>query len=147
MTYQKGPFHAGPVQAYLSRAPDGSTLKDYDGSGRWFKFGSIGLNPKNSSVDWLGSSQWRKVSLSRNSWLSGRRNSYLTPDVDIHSQEAIIPSFTIPKKTPRGQYLLRIESSYPRALPNYAQFYVACAHIDVKGSGGGKLLSFYCGLP
>jgi hypothetical protein len=106
-----GPFHAGPVQAYLSKIPNGTTIKEYDGSGRWFKFGSVGLNPKNTTVDWLGSSQYRK--------------------------EAVNPSFTIPVKTPPGEYLLRMESTYPRALPNYAQFYAACAHVSVKGAGGG----------
>ncbi|KAF2198830.1 hypothetical protein GQ43DRAFT_492713 [Delitschia confertaspora ATCC 74209] len=108
-----GPFHGGPVQAYLSRVPNGTDIREYDGSGRWFKISSIGLNPKSNLVDWLGSSLTHK--------------------------ESTNPTITIPAKTPPGIYLLRIEMTYPRALPNYAQFYTSCAHINVEGVGGGRL--------
>ncbi|KAF2835274.1 lytic polysaccharide monooxygenase [Patellaria atrata CBS 101060] len=47
-------------------------------------------------------------------------------------------NFTIPRKTPPGQYLLRVEQFWPRVMFNESQFYVSCAQIDVVGPGGGK---------
>jgi hypothetical protein len=43
-------------------------------------------------------------------------------------------SFTIPAATPSGKYLLRVEQFtwWPEI-----QFYLNCAHIEVRGSGKG----------
>ncbi|KAF2016825.1 lytic polysaccharide monooxygenase [Aaosphaeria arxii CBS 175.79] len=47
-------------------------------------------------------------------------------------------NFTIPKSTPPGKYLMRVEHIYPYdATFNSTQFYLSCAHIDIKGPGGG----------
>jgi len=46
-------------------------------------------------------------------------------------------NFTIPKTTPPGKYLMRVEHMYPRADYNASQFFLSCTHLDVKGPGGG----------
>jgi len=45
---------------------------------------------------------------------------------------------TIPKTTPPGKYLLRIEQFLPSNLRGQSQWFVNCAHIEVIGSGGGS---------
>ncbi|KAF2020040.1 lytic polysaccharide monooxygenase [Aaosphaeria arxii CBS 175.79] len=46
-------------------------------------------------------------------------------------------NFTIPRRTPPGKYLLRVEHLYVRPSYNSTQFYIACAQVDVLGPGGG----------
>lgn len=46
-------------------------------------------------------------------------------------------NFTIPKTTPPGKYLMRVEHLYPRADYNSSQFFISCTHLDIKGPGGG----------
>jgi len=45
--------------------------------------------------------------------------------------------FTIPAKTPPGKYLMRIEHWMVDYRKGNSQWYVSCAHVDIKGSGGG----------
>ncbi|KAF2469953.1 uncharacterized protein BDR25DRAFT_369847, partial [Lindgomyces ingoldianus] len=48
-------------------------------------------------------------------------------------------NFTLPKTTPPGKYLLRLEVIFGITHEfNVTQFYVNCAHIEVNGPGGGK---------
>lgn len=49
-------------------------------------------------------------------------------------------SVTIPKNTPSGDYLLRIEhiALHGASQPNGAQFYISCAQITVTGGGNGS---------
>lgn len=48
-------------------------------------------------------------------------------------------NFTIPKTTPPGKYLMRVEHMYPQGWRfNGSQFYINCAQIEIKGAGGGK---------
>ncbi|KAF2476827.1 uncharacterized protein BDR25DRAFT_370629 [Lindgomyces ingoldianus] len=48
-------------------------------------------------------------------------------------------NFTIPKTTPPGKYLMRVEHIFSFSSKfNDTQFYVSCAQIDVKGPGGGN---------
>lgn len=48
-------------------------------------------------------------------------------------------NFTVPKTTPPGKYLLRVETAYGITHEfNVTQFYINCAHIEVNGPGGGK---------
>ena len=56
-------------------------------------------------------------------------------------------NITVPKTTPPGKYLMRIEHFYPRVdirdrpdLKPHAdtQFYVNCAQVEIVGEGGGK---------
>ncbi|KAI1479585.1 glycoside hydrolase family 61 protein [Daldinia eschscholtzii] len=47
-------------------------------------------------------------------------------------------TFTIPKTTPPGKYLMRGEQVFPFSSQwNTTQFYISCAHINVVGPGGG----------
>jgi hypothetical protein len=48
-------------------------------------------------------------------------------------------NFTIPRTTPPGKYLMRIENFYPTPYIDYQQFYVNCAFVNIMGPGGGKL--------
>jgi len=50
-------------------------------------------------------------------------------------------NFTIPKTTPPGKYLLRMEQLMPMSTGYNAQFYVSCAHINIVGHGGGEFPS------
>ena len=48
-------WHPGPLSIYLSRAPTGD-VREYDGSGQWFKIYELGLNmsiPANQTQQWL----------------------------------------------------------------------------------------------
>ncbi|KAM7196860.1 Glycoside hydrolase [Naviculisporaceae sp. PSN 640] len=47
-------------------------------------------------------------------------------------------NFTIPRSTPPGQYLLRVEHLYVRSWFNGTQFYVACAQVDILPPRGGS---------
>ncbi|KAF2794320.1 lytic polysaccharide monooxygenase [Melanomma pulvis-pyrius CBS 109.77] len=49
--------------------------------------------------------------------------------------------FKLPGNTPPGKYLLRVEQFMP-LLPDYTQWYVNCAHIEVRGPGGGDPAPF-----
>jgi hypothetical protein len=46
-------------------------------------------------------------------------------------------NFTIPATTPPGKYLMRLEHWMVDYRKGNSQWYVACAHVDIKGSGGG----------
>ncbi|KAF2729471.1 hypothetical protein EJ04DRAFT_393495, partial [Polyplosphaeria fusca] len=101
-------YHPGPAYAYLSRSP--AELESYQGDGTWFKIGQYGI---------VNASRW---------------------EIDSDYQEM---NFTIPVTTPPGKYLFRAEQLYMlfsgldgTGLP-FMQFYINCAHIEVKGSGGG----------
>lgn len=47
-------------------------------------------------------------------------------------------NFTIPKTTPPGKYLARVEHFFIQSIYNTTQQYINCAHIEVVGPGGGK---------
>jgi len=47
-------------------------------------------------------------------------------------------NFTIPKTTPPGKYLMRVEELYyQEAWFNFTQIYISCTHVEIKGPGGG----------
>jgi hypothetical protein len=47
-------------------------------------------------------------------------------------------NFTIPRTTPPGTYLLRLELPFPiKDWPGHSQWYVNCAHVEIVGEGGG----------
>lgn len=70
----------GPSLFYMSKAPTGD-VKAYDGSGDWFKIGQSGVCNE-------------KGDFTSNAWCSWDKNTLTT---------------TIPKNTPNGEYLLRVE--------------------------------------
>ncbi|KAF2109950.1 glycoside hydrolase [Lophiotrema nucula] len=98
-------FHEGPGQAFLSKLPETlSVLKDYDGSGDWFKIAYAG--PANDTT-----------------W-----SLYNTLGMN----------FTIPKATPSGKYLMRMEHILPHSRKGEAQFFVNCAHVEIVGGVDGS---------
>ncbi|OAL43027.1 glycoside hydrolase family 61 protein [Pyrenochaeta sp. DS3sAY3a] len=46
-------------------------------------------------------------------------------------------NFTIPKATPSGKYLLRIEHLLPSPNHGQSQWFVNCAHVEIVGGGSG----------
>ncbi|KAF2007275.1 lytic polysaccharide monooxygenase, partial [Amniculicola lignicola CBS 123094] len=110
-------FHQGPLQFYMAKAPEGTDIASWDGSGNvWFK---IYAEKATSSGGQL-------------SWASLNKGSV---------------SVTIPKNTPSGDYLLRIEhiALHQASNTNGAQFYISCAQVKVTGGGSGSpgpLVSF-----
>ena len=100
----KGLTHPGPILAYMSRAPEGMDLREYEGEGEWWKVAELGAkDSKNWYSTWL------------NEW-----------------------NFTIPRTTPPGDYLLRVEQVWPTMFPDYIQFFTNCAQVRIVGEGGGK---------
>ncbi|PLB49936.1 hypothetical protein P170DRAFT_133996 [Aspergillus steynii IBT 23096] len=102
--------HPGPLQIYMSKAEGDVTT--YDGSGDWFKVYQEGVC--NDISGGLKDEDW------------------CTWDKDT-------ASFTIPKDTPAGQYLVRVEHiGLHRGFSGNSEFYFTCAQIEVTGSGAGS---------
>lgn len=95
--------HPGPLQIYMSKAP--GDVREYDGSGDWFKVYELG--PTAFSSEGI---QWGA---------SGVGNF----------------TFKLPNETPAGQYLVRIEHIGLHGAGEYggAEFYYNCAQIEVEG--------------
>ncbi|KAM0321658.1 hypothetical protein ACHAQA_010014, partial [Verticillium albo-atrum] len=94
-------LHPGPMQAYISRAP--GDVRQYDGSGDWFKIWELG--PQHFSNEGIRWGSWDKGNF----------------------------TFTLPKETPSGQYLVRIEHIGVHGAGEFggAEFYYNCAQIEV----------------
>ncbi|KAH7078377.1 glycosyl hydrolase family 61-domain-containing protein [Paraphoma chrysanthemicola] len=103
-------FHPGPLQFYLAKVPSGQTAATWDGSG---------------NVWFKIYAEKATVSGGQLSWGSLNKGSV---------------SVTIPKNTPSGDYLLRIEhiALHQANNVNGAQFYISCAQITVTGGGNGS---------
>ncbi|KAF4337144.1 endo-beta-1 4-glucanase D [Fusarium beomiforme] len=108
--------HPGPLSVYLSKAPDGTAASDYLGDGDWFKVYEM---------------TWKTIGADGITWAnylngqSGGINNF---------------TFTLPKDTPKGTYLMRAEhvGLHGAGEKNGAQFYIGCAQITVDGNGAGK---------
>lgn len=125
-------FHPGPLGVYLSKAPTGN-VKDYDGSGEWFRILELGLN---ESVPMNATQQW---------YAEGQKQVCVTPlrFTRLCAKERIPKiKFRIPETTPPGQYLLRIEHLYLHSTAKGLQSFINCAHVDIRGPGGGKFSAF-----
>ncbi|KAF1941548.1 hypothetical protein EJ02DRAFT_347565, partial [Clathrospora elynae] len=110
-------FHPGPLQFYLAKVPDSQTATTWDGSGNVWF--KIYAEPA-------------IISGGQISWASLNKGSV---------------GVTIPKNTPSGDYLLRVEHIALHQASNVggAQFYISCAQIKVTGGGSGvpgPLVSF-----
>ncbi|KFY27307.1 hypothetical protein V493_03579 [Pseudogymnoascus sp. VKM F-4281 (FW-2241)] len=110
--------HPGPSLAYLAKVPAGKTAATWDGSGAvWFKVWEQGPTALNSNGG---------------NWPSSGLTTL---------------GFTIPKATPSGDYIARIEhiGLHSAGQRNGAQFYLSCGQITVTGGGSGSpspLVSF-----
>ncbi|KAF4619042.1 hypothetical protein G7Y89_g14804 [Cudoniella acicularis] len=110
--------HPGPGLGYLARVPAGKTAANWDGSGAaWFKVWEQGPTALN-------------------------KNGGVWPSSGLKTL-----NFTIPKATPSGDYLARLEhiGLHAAGQKNGAQFYLSCAQITVTGGGSGTpspLVSF-----
>ncbi|KAJ6517469.1 glycosyl hydrolase family 61-domain-containing protein [Mycena vitilis] len=103
-------YHPGVVNVYMAKAPAGTDVASWDGSGSvWFKIYQI------SAVTDGGTS--------------------ITFPATGMSQV----TFTIPSATPSGQYLIRTEHIAIHSASYYggAQFYIACAQVEVTNGGSG----------
>ena len=92
----------------MAKAPAGVDIANWDGAGQvWFK--TYSEKPPSSR---LGETQ---------AWASGNKQDF---------------TFTVPKSTPNGDYLVRIEHI---ALHNTGkpQIYVACGQVRVTNGGNG----------
>lgn len=107
--------HPGPQQVYISRAPE--TAAAYDGSGDWTKIYSLTYS-LNASEGGAGDGILK--------WATHRARTF---------------NFKLPTELPAGEYLLRAEGLALHAAhkPDKSQLYIACAQINVTGSGTGVL--------
>ncbi|KAK1566358.1 fungal cellulose binding domain-containing protein [Colletotrichum navitas] len=100
--------HPGPALAYMSKAP--TTAAAYEGDGDWFKIYEESVCNKNGAF-------------TSDAWCTWDKNTI---------------EFTIPKDTPDGEYLLRVEHiGVHGAHVGQAEFYNSCAQIKVTGGGNG----------
>jgi hypothetical protein len=106
---------------HLSAAPSGEDVSMYDGSGEWTKIYTLGLGPNTEGTD-------HPVN-----WLA--YNYQKQPPHFI---------FNIPKQTPAGQYLMRVDIIwsdfyYQGVGHNSSQLYPSCVQIEVESEVKGEL--------
>ncbi|EXF83769.1 fungal cellulose binding domain-containing protein [Colletotrichum fioriniae PJ7] len=101
--------HPGPALYYMSKAPDGS-VKNYDGSGDWFKIGETGVCTQSGDF-------------TKDAWCTWDKNTLTA---------------TIPKDTPSGEYLLRFEHiGVHKSFDHEPEHFVSCVQVKVTGGGNG----------
>ncbi|UZP39418.1 hypothetical protein NXS19_007234 [Fusarium pseudograminearum] len=104
------------VSPVTSKAPDGTEASDYLGDDEWFKVYEM---------------TWKKIGADGVEWANY-----------MNGQSGGIKNFTftLPKDTPKGTYLMRAEhvGLHGAGEKNGAQFYIGCAQITVDGNGAGK---------
>lgn len=99
--------HPGPGLVYMSKAP--GSVKQYDGSGDWFKIYEEGVCDGGdfTSTAWCDYDR---------DWIAAK----------------------IPKDTPNGEYLVRMEHiGVHRSHVNQPEHYVSCMQVKVQGGGSG----------
>ncbi|KAG8816809.1 hypothetical protein FRC17_000172 [Serendipita sp. 399] len=108
-------YHPGVLNVYLSKAP--FTAASYDGSGKWFKIYQISPVISGGSItfptDNLATVTFKIPASTPSGYAAA-----LTPDADVDKIEHIA---------------LHVASS-----TGGAQFYIACAQINVTGGGSGN---------
>ncbi|OLN95526.1 putative endo-beta-1,4-glucanase D 10 [Colletotrichum chlorophyti] len=101
--------HPGPAFVYMSKAP--STAKTYQGDGDWFKVYETGVCNKGGDF-------------TKGAWCTYGKSTV---------------EFTVPKDTPNGEYLMRVEHiGVHGAHVGQAEFYQSCAQVKITGGGNGK---------
>ncbi|KAL2122257.1 hypothetical protein VTJ04DRAFT_2712 [Mycothermus thermophilus] len=99
-----------PGPGFIYMSKAPGSVNNYDGSGDWFKVYETGLCRGGGNVD--------------TNWCSYYKDRL---------------EFTIPPKTPPGEYLVRIEHiGLHEGHVNRAQFYITCAQLKIEGPGGGN---------
>ncbi|KAJ7052163.1 glycosyl hydrolase family 61-domain-containing protein [Mycena amicta] len=103
-------YHPGLVNVYMAKAPTGTDVAKWDGSGVvWFRIFEVGAQTDGgTSINW---------------------------PAELLTQV----NFQIPAATPSGQYLIRIEHIALHVAYDFqgAQFYIGCAQVQVTGGGNG----------
>ncbi|KAF6823659.1 glycoside hydrolase family 61 protein [Colletotrichum plurivorum] len=97
--------HPGPVNFYMAKAPAGTSITNFDGSGRvWFKIYNDGPTVSSGGLTWP-------------------TNGKTTLNVQI------------PKCLEDGEYFLRVEhvALHSASSPGGAQLYISCAQLRVSG--------------
>lgn len=121
--------HPGPTQYYLAKVPAGQSASKWDGSGAvWAKFHTeMPTVDKNKQMTWPGQSEWPCGTSYDSRILISDPDEYKTTNA------------TIPKSTPDGEYLLRVEhiALHMAMQANKAQFYLSCSQIKITGGGSG----------
>ncbi|MCJ1442877.1 MAG: hypothetical protein MMC23_003374 [Stictis urceolatum] len=109
MTVAPDIYHPGPVLVYMAKVPAGKTAANWDGSG----------------------AVWFKV-FQQGPIFGGQALTW-------PSNGATKVNFTIPKTTPSGNYLVRVEqiALHVAQSEGAAQFYLSCGQINVTGGGSG----------
>ncbi|KAJ7761682.1 glycosyl hydrolase family 61-domain-containing protein [Mycena metata] len=106
-------YHPGVANIYMAKAPAGTDVADWDGSGTvWFKASTLIYE-----IPAVANGE----------------------TITFPSQNLAQVTFTIPADTPSGQYLIRAEHIALHVAQVYggAQFYIACAQVEVTGGGTG----------
>ncbi|KAK4148415.1 putative endo-beta-1,4-glucanase D [Chaetomidium leptoderma] len=103
-------FIEHPGPGFVYMSKAPGSVNSYDGSGDWFKVYETGLCQGKANTD--------------GNWCSYNKDRL---------------EFTIPPKTPPGEYLVRVEHiGLHEGHVNRAQFYIECAQLKIEGSGGGN---------
>ncbi|KAJ7917190.1 glycosyl hydrolase family 61-domain-containing protein [Mycena leptocephala] len=104
-------YHPGVVNVYMAKAPAGTDVASWDGSG------TVG-------------SRFTKFLQSQ---------TVARPSLSLLLVSLAQVTFTIPSATPSGQYLIRTEHIALHSASYYggAQFYIACAQVTVTNGGTG----------
>ncbi|KAK8068920.1 hypothetical protein PG994_005536 [Apiospora phragmitis] len=109
-------YHPGPVTILMSQAP--GDVRDYDGSGDWFKVYQLGTKDP-----WDGTDQ---------GWLTRDRSQF---------------TFRLPAEIAKGQYLMRIEQMAVHQPYKAKEFFMQCAHVEVDSQYNGAPPSATIKLP
>ncbi|KAF3015845.1 hypothetical protein E8E14_006200 [Neopestalotiopsis sp. 37M] len=112
-------YHQGSLSAYMAKAPAGTDVANWDGSGAvWFKVYQDAVPVSGSQYTWP-------------------------------SEGKTQVSFTIPSCLADGQYLFRVEhvALHSASTTGGAQFYLSCAQLSVTGGSGSKTPSDLVSFP
>lgn len=110
----------------------------WDGDGKYGRFWHPGpaqiylsRAPNDDIKNYRGDGDWFKIAyggpVGNNEWLVWGKHEF---------------NFTIPKTTPPGKYLMRIENIFPTHMYDYSQWYINCAQVNIIGPGGGTPTQF-----
>lgn len=107
--------HPGPLIVHLSKVPDGQEVHEYDGSGNWVKIYTSGMK-----VNSDGTYSW--------------------PLYGVKGLDLPRLFFQIPKQTPAGQYLMRMDVQWAGKRGKWTgQMYPSCAQLNIKSDATGAL--------